>query len=285
MKKIVGIISAVILTAVMAVTLCACGGGLTNANWKAVGLDSSTLELPELEINSTNASNNKDSVMLSILWDGGSEDIFNALAEECFNKIPANKDAKSNEVGAVSDLIDKQDDKIAFNAMYGSEYACSVIYFVKDCNYDEVTYKEGQILLMLQKMMEQTATKYSWGIDSDDKTWFTDEELENFGLVGLQAPQGKILGKIVEGDYARMSIEISSNDIYDAFIKTLFEDYNLNTTVLGEVAESYHDDMIYRLYDDRHGSFTPCYTVGEKKFNTFISLDDGHIVIELMGNN
>ena len=290
-KKSLAVVVCIALVAVTAMSLCACGG--VNAAWKSVGLTSSTLTLPQLSMSQMKSVRGNEKVAMSILWNDATENNFKSLAEECFTKIPANLDTLGNTMSSIDDMIYSDDRVMLFNGEYiisGDKYNCAVMFFIEEFEGNDaiddsetVTYKKNQLLLVLEKQIVQIGVKHSWDIDSDDKTWFTQEELEYLGLDGLQAPQGNILGKIVSNDNgysARMSIEIASDAIYDSFIPKLFNDYNMNLSREEEVVESYNDPAIY-LSNQHFTMFSPRFKVEDKTFSASINLDDGHIVIEI----
>ena len=187
-------------------------------------------------------------------------------------------------------MIVEYDGMTAFNAVYkksSSIYYCAVILFKEDYEEDDMAYKSGQLVLLLQKQVvkEEHITSNLWSIDSDDKTWFTEDELAQLGLEGLQAPKGNILGKIVEIDedyiHVKLSMEQSDLSVYDSFIKLLYDEYGMNLNVMGQPTEGYHDLMIYRESSENRIMFTPNYQVGENDADVFIVWDDEHIVIEI----
>ena len=287
----------IVLVAIAILSLCACGGGngISNSVWKTVGLKSSTLTLPELEIAEINSFNDDKAVAVSISWNNAEEKDFKALAKECFTKIPANQDENGNKKKSVDDLMLPWEGMKVFISAYRSlakNYYCTVIYFTEDYDGQDfvyesqnATYKKGQLLLVLLQQTVQVGEKHSWDIDGKDKTWFTQEELAMLGLEGLEAPEGKILGKVKSeefGDkiYMQMSIEIASNDVYYSFIQKLFDEYNLNMMRDETVVDSYDNDFIF-FARDNYAAFTPYYKVGDKLFRANISLDYGHIVIQI----
>ncbi|MDE6473899.1 MAG: hypothetical protein K2L70_02215 [Clostridia bacterium] len=290
-KKSLAVVVCIALVVITAISLCACGG--VDAAWKSVGLTSSTLTLPQLNMSQMKSVRGNNQVAMFILWNDATENDFKSLAKECFTKIPANLDSLGNTMSSIDDMIYSDDEVMLFNGEYrisGDKYNCAVMFFIEEFegndaidDLETVTYKKNQLLLVLKKQIVQIGNKHSWDIDSNDKTWFTQEELEYLGLDGLQAPQGKILGKIVSNDNgysARMSIEIASDEVYDSFIQKLFNDYGMNLSREEEMVESYKNPEIY-YFNQHFTMFSPRFKVEDKTFSANINLDDGHIVIEI----
>ena len=291
MKKFFAATICLILTVVSLVTFCACGA-ILNSAWESVGLDKSTVKLPDLKLSSVSSVKSKDKISLTIVWNGGTREAFDDLAEQCYTNIPANLDESGNTISSAEEAIKEYDQMmVVFNAMYqksGDTYYCTLVLFNADNIVEDVIYKSGQLVLILEKQVVQVGNKNSWSIDSDDKTWFTEEELSDMGFDGLEAPKGVILGKLVEeldnSILYKMSIEVSDIKTYDDFIKVLFEEYSVNINNKGQVVEDYHDDYLYFYKNPDLAWFNGKFNVGEKQGGAQISWDHGHIVIQISVN-
>ncbi len=64
---------------------------IKDVKWSNAGITAETLTLPELELDSVKSSSGKNGTSISIVWNGATEENYNALALECYTKIPANK--------------------------------------------------------------------------------------------------------------------------------------------------------------------------------------------------
>lgn len=288
MKKIFATIICLILIAASIATFCACDA-ILNSAWESVGLDKSTIKLPDLKMNSVLSVKSKDEISLTIIWNGGTKDAFDSLVEQCYVNIPANLNDSDEEISSSAEAVDEYDEMVTFNAKYqksGKPYLCSIVLFKTDVAIEGVHYKSGQLVLILQAQIVQVGNINSWDIKSDDKTWFTEEELAMMGFDGLKAPNGVILGKLVENFddsvYFRMSIEVSEINTYDEFIKLLFEEYSMNLTMSGEIADNYHNDDVYRATSADRVWFGAQLNDGEHQGTGQITWEYGHIVINLM---
>ncbi|ULQ59188.1 hypothetical protein K7I13_11885 [Brucepastera parasyntrophica] len=114
----------------------------TGTEWGYVELTASTLKLPNLTLASSTIrakSTGADEKGIDLIWSGASLDDFNALAGECFTKIPANL----NWFGKVSALESLKRDSShfwEFEAYYktsATAYQIFIRYFYDD--YYELT--------------------------------------------------------------------------------------------------------------------------------------------------
>lgn len=181
-----------------------------------------------------------------------------------------------------------------FTATYkisADQYTCLVTYFKADVEEIDASFKKNQLLQAVEKANIEHMSHEYWDIDSNDKTWYTAEELAILGLDGLAAPQGDILAKKVELqykdeelDYGEMqfAVENATKSAYDTYIKNIFDEYIKGSAENGEFADKeYTDPMLYIAHEDtRTVMFIPRYKVNGKTIDLNVVYKDAHIVVQ-----
>ncbi len=236
MKKFLSAVACSLLLIPCVFLFSACGKpSLGNKDWESVGLSSDTISLPNLRVEAVTKVNTNQEVAVSILWNDGSLEAFDALALECFTKIPANKTFDDTVETDIDALIESNLQAKKFSAVYtvdGQKFFCTVNYFLEDASVMGMVYRKNQILLGFSKEIKVNISHEFWELDSQDHSWFTTEELQEFGLVGLQAPQGNVIGKLAEDSTSRKNIYLSLENItregFQNFCRKLYDDHGAN---------------------------------------------------------
>ncbi|MDE7453340.1 MAG: hypothetical protein K2N22_02915 [Clostridia bacterium] len=293
MKKVILGLTCVLSAATC--ILCACNKApdIGNVKWSNAGISAETLTLPELELAKAESYSGRNGTGITVVWNDATEENYDALASECYTKIPANR-TLFDEEAELADLKTVQSSYCVFMATYkvsDDQYTCTVMYFKTDVDDVDGSYKEKQLLLSVEKANIEHMSHEYWDIDSNDKTWYTADELALLGLDGLAAPQGDILAKKVELQYKneeldygelQFAVENSTKSAYDTYVKNIFDEYIKGLGENGEFDDKeYNDRMLYFTNEDtRTVMFTPRYKVNGKTIDLNVVYKDAHIVVQ-----
>ena len=288
MKKFLNIVMCFLIMVPCVFLLAACGGKnkLKEADWQSVGLTSETIVLPELKVKEIVRKNDAEEIGVSIFWKNATEQDFDALVSECFEKIPANKTIDGKDVETVGDLIEQQSGVKMFNASYEVEeqkYFCSIYFSFELPEEEEVSVELNELVLKFQKENRVNMSHNFWDLDSDDTTWFSEEELEFFGLEGLQMSEGTVIGKLVNSYENRQDIGVALEGVSEQgfrdFALKLYTDYNVNLRFFG-----YEPVPIEDLFstDDITDFFSAKYETEDKKGDVFMTYGSDHILIHII---
>lgn len=261
---------------------------INDVKWSNAGITAETLTLPELELDSVKSSSGKNGTGISIVWNGATEENYNALVSECYTKIPANK-SLFDEEAAIDDLKTEGMTYCRFTATYKiseDQYTCLVAYFKADAEEIDASYKKNQLLLSVEKAnIEHMSHEYWDSVINNNKTWFTAEELAILGWDGLAAPQGDIMGKLTpdNGEDWQLAIENTTKAEFDSFVKNLYDNYIKDNGLYEWQFEGkeYDNDEFYFVETNPNQIrfIVNQYKVGEKHGFVFVVFKDAHIVI------
>ena len=141
------------------VALTACGGTRTSlptsSEWAIVGATSSTLKLPDLTVDSV--SINTEAIDgagkgIFIIWLGASNGDYEALRNQCYNNLPANKYYSGVSSQSATDLEEKYDTHTAFWGYYTKgniKYAASINYYSEHFQDEYVEYAAKTLVLFI----------------------------------------------------------------------------------------------------------------------------------------
>ncbi|MDE6868898.1 MAG: hypothetical protein K2J83_07160 [Clostridia bacterium] len=255
---------------------------ISKVKWSDAGITAETLTLPELELDEVKNSSS-DGTGITVVWNGATEEEYDALVTECYTKIPANKSLfdESAEIGELKSENYNYNTFIATYTVSDAQYTCSVVYYKTDF----AEYKADQLILEIGKANVNSLVVEYWdGIINENKTWFTADELAILGWEGVAAPDGDIMGKIsdVGGDGLQIAIENTTKTEFDNFVKLLYDEHIKDR---GEGAEfedkEYNHEYFYRVDSSpAMVRFMLDYKVNDNNIFLFVVYRNSHIVIQ-----